>query len=80
MTTRLLPIATCGDCIHIVRTWHGASIIFVCTTLDRAICSWMTPRPPIPEWCTLEEATPADDGDQAGLTVQPADILWLRDD
>jgi len=40
----------------------------------------MTPRPPIPEWCPLEEATSADDGDRAGLTVQTADLLWLRDD
>ena len=81
MTTRLLPIATCGDCAYIVRTWEGASTIFVCGRLrGRTICSWMTPRPPIPEWCPLEEATSADDGDRAGLTVQTADLLWLRDD
>jgi len=62
MTTepRLLPIITCGDCPAIIRIWEGASLVFVCRNLGRTICSWMTPRPPIPPWCPLPKAHPED--------------------
>ena len=80
MSTRLLPITTCGDCRAFMRTWEGAIVVFVCTELCRTICTLSTPRPLIPDDCPLEEAMPADDGERPGLTVQPADLLWLRDD
>ena len=77
MNIRLLPINTCGDCRAFVRTWEGASIVYVCTVLQCTVCTWETPRPPIPDDCALPKAGPGDDP----LLVANAAILeQLKDD
>ena len=60
MTPRLLPINTCGDCRAFVRTWDDARLVYVCASLKRVVCTWKTPRPPIPVDCKLEKASEDD--------------------
>lgn len=78
MMPRLLPIITCGDCIHFDQVWKGARCVRICGRLGRVVCTWMTPRPPIPTWCQLEKAAP-EIGD-ASLVVSVAEYERLRDD
>ena len=57
MTPRLLPITTCGgNCESFVSGWSRARAVYWCTKLQRVICTWETPRPPIPDDCPLERA------------------------
>ena len=74
MANRLLPIDTCAHCECFVSGWSRARSVYYCTNLQRVICAWETPRPPIPDDCPLEKAPDNDDGDDTRLVVAWAQL------